>query len=460
MVKPIQAVLVSLLVLAVARSGASTAPYPRVWNCQGQSGNGAPLIPGRDYHGTRDELAITNYSRFPLALLSISPWGNVRGVHRGDVIARIRANQPGIKLIAYTITQGWFHPPTLVPGPRDSTFYADWQNTFRATDLNPTSAWVYLLSPPHTADSTVLIHDFNWGNPVFQDSLTKLFIRAMRLTDSTGHAQFDGIFLDTYERRVSQYMNDNGPSWAWSHEGEPDLVRGGYASKAAMDTAFTHGLVATVNQIRAAMGPDFLIFANTGTHTDPYDLSAGYGVDGLVRELFLVSPTNDFSHARAFIQQVFPTYKLLKGELTVPSAPRGATSCKQARYILGTSCLGDGWAFLSADGAKDPMAYYDEYSVNEAGASDTTGKHVGWLGQPRGPARVTGGLWVREFDHGMVLVDSAFVSQSIDLGSSDFRSIQGVIDTTVNDGRAKRLVTVPGQDAVFLWKPSFGNDAR
>jgi hypothetical protein len=106
------------------------------------------------------------------------------------------------------------------------------------------------------------------------------------------------------------------------------------------------------------------------------------------------------------------------------------------------------------------MAYYDEYSVTEAGVSDTTGKHIGWLGQPLGPARVAGGLWVREFDHGMVLVDSTYVSQSIDLGSTGYRSIQGVVDTTVNNGRTSRMVTVPAQDAVFLWKPSAGSDAH
>jgi hypothetical protein len=137
-----------------------------------------------------------------------------------------------------------------------------------------------------------------------------------------------------------------------------------------------------------------------------------------------------------------------------------ATSCREARFALGSASMGDGYGFFGPAELTPPAGstyldwYYDEYSVdigNDATA-DTTGAHLGWLGDPLGPAtQLTTDVWVRYFNNGAAIVNGSGSPATLTPApSAGYRKIRGIHDPTINDGSSVTSVTVVPHDALFL----------
>jgi hypothetical protein len=458
------AVALLVLVLLVSCAQASTVPFPRVWNYTSQSGSGSPLVPGSLY-SERNELAIRNYSRFGIITPTISPWGSLRGTRREDVISRMRVyGGANTTILTYINCQGWFHVPSFNYASTDSTWYADLHRTFQWSEASPTSGpsgWLHKRSP-HAQDSIHVYHNINWGNAAWRDSVTRMVLRIAAMTDTSGHRLFDGIFLDSWERAIAGYLTDNCPEAGYSCECITDFARQGYGSAVLQDTALTQGMTAFINAIHTAV-PNWKVYLNTGNFTDAYVQPGVWRPDGLIQEGFFSGATGfngaltSFTTAHDFITRATPDVKLLKGEMdaTAIATPRGAVACKAARYILGTACMGDGWAFYQNNNiANGPHPYYDEYSVTKPGAADTLGANQGWLGQPLGAAVVTADfVYRRDFEHGTVFLDTAGTDKTVNLAASTLKRIAGVVDVATNTGAvvgASFLLTA--RDALFLMK--------
>ena len=147
----------------------------------------------------------------------------------------------------------------------------------------------------------------------------------------------------------------------------------------------------------------------------------------------------------------------LKGEGAFDGRAYTVDACRRERLVAGIAALGDAaFAFgpdrSLIDGGSGPYLrwWHDEASVVVRTArTDTTGAHLGWLGNG-GPAQeVSGGVWLRRFDHGAVIVNISPDPVTVDLTLA-YRRIYGIRDRIVNNGIRSRWQTVPPGDALFL----------
>lgn len=114
------------------------------------------------------------------------------------------------------------------------------------------------------------------------------------------------------------------------------------------------------------------------------------------------------------------------------------------RYGLTSALLFDGYySFDYGTNLREQLWWYDEYDAD--------------LGQPIGPAKnfITGskiiseGIWQREFENGIVLVNSIPKAKTIKLDEF-YRKLNGSQDQQVNDGSRVQVVTIPANDGLIL----------
>ncbi len=97
------------------------------------------------------------------------------------------------------------------------------------------------------------------------------------------------------------------------------------------------------------------------------------------------------------------------------------------------------------------LMWFDEY--------DDSGRQRGWLGQPVGPplqlwvdpADDAQGVWAREYEHGLALVNPYPAGKSITLPAGQWKRLSGSQQPQVNHGAAESgELTLPGQDGLLL----------
>ncbi len=111
------------------------------------------------------------------------------------------------------------------------------------------------------------------------------------------------------------------------------------------------------------------------------------------------------------------------------------------RFGLTTSLLYDGYfSFDFGDQDHGQTWYYDEYGVSLG---------VG-VGEPR--KLKTSGLWQRNFEQGIVLVNPGNSPQDV-LLPLEVEKLRGTQDSSVNNGLITRALTVPGNDGLIVLRP-------
>jgi hypothetical protein len=117
---------------------------------------------------------------------------------------------------------------------------------------------------------------------------------------------------------------------------------------------------------------------------------------------------------------------------------------KKMRFCLTSTLLGDGYfSFDYGDQAHNQLWWYDEYDVS--------------LGKPlnsaynilTGNTKITSGVWRRDFQNGIALVNSSDSAKTVDL-DEEFEKIHGSQDRTVNDGSIVKSVNLASRDGVIL----------
>ncbi|MDO8499333.1 MAG: putative glycoside hydrolase [bacterium] len=124
----------------------------------------------------------------------------------------------------------------------------------------------------------------------------------------------------------------------------------------------------------------------------------------------------------------------------------GEINFQNMRYGLVSSLLEDNiyYSFDFGDRDHGQIWWYDEYGIN--------------LGAPAGTAVSTAGLvkyregvWRRDYDKGIVLVNSSGQAVSVALGG-DFEKITGAQDPTINTGEIVDRVSIPSKDGLIMLK--------
>ncbi len=337
-------------------------------------------------------------------------------VFNKDLFAEVRRKNPNIILLAYVPTKSyalvWSDPlhDALKSGIKDEWRLRDaagnnltvWPNTYA---LNLASGWSDYLA--HFTVDKVL---------------------------STG--AWDGVFFDEASATIS-----------WLNGGNLDLDRDGIKDDAATaDRLWKAGMINLLKTTRTLAGNGAYIVMNGDSDADLQSYTNG--------RMFETFPTP--WEAGGSWSAVEGNYLKLQQQVTAPplfiingnTNNTGAqTDYRKVRFGLASALLGDGYfGFDFGDQDHGQIWMYDEYNA--------------YLGKPLGPPKnligssdaMRPGLWQRDFEHGIVLVNSTDKTQTADF-TGDFEHLHGTQDPNVNNGEVVNSVDVPPSDGAILLRP-------
>ncbi len=247
---------------------------------------------------------------------------------------------------------------------------------------------------------------------------------------------WDGIFYDEWQDDVS-YMNG----------GNVDLDRNGVPeSRAESQRLWQAGNVELLKNTRAIIGERPIIVTN-GSSLPIYQKYA----NGRLFENF---PT-PWEGSGAW-HDTMRGYLWLAGLVADPhiliingtTKNTGELSDYRAvRYGLTSTLLGNGYfGFDYGDRDHGQIWWYDEYDVR-LGKAKTHPIRVN-----SDSSEIEPGLWRRDFEKGVVFVNSTKKHQEVRL-TEDFEKIRGTQDATVNDGRISSAVTLQPEDGIIMLRP-------
>jgi hypothetical protein len=247
---------------------------------------------------------------------------------------------------------------------------------------------------------------------------------------------WDGVFYDEASATIS-----------WLNGGNLDLDRNGAKDDAATaDRLWKAGMTRLFKTTRD-LSPSTYIVMNGDSDAD----LAAY-TNGRMFETFPTPWEGNGSW-----QTVENNYLRLQGQTTQPpifiiNGNTNNTGAKndfaKMRFGLASALMGDGYfGFDHGDQDHGQLWMYDEYDA--------------YLGRPVGTPRnllanastaIRPGLWRRDFEHGVVLVNSTDLPQTADF-DGDFERLHGTQDPNVNNGEISNSVEIPAKDGLILLRP-------
>ncbi len=339
-----------------------------------------------------------------------------------EVFGELRSRNPNIIIIAYVPTKsyitGWgdsLHV-NLKSGISDEMWLRDsyggaisvWPGT---QALSATSSWNTYL--PNYVHDNIL---------------------------NTG--KWDGIFYDEVSDSIS-----------WVNNSNVDLNRDGINDGAqTADAAWKNGMITMLKTARS-LDPQ-KIFVINGTSTPEFQPLT----NGRMFESFPAT-----WEANGDWYEIMRRYV---ANLTVVAAPEAfiinantantgnREDYQKMRFALASALMGDGYfSFDFGDQDHGQTWRYDEYEV--------------YLGKPTGLAKnaitgasvgtgtaikFTSGVWQRNFEKGIALVNPTNQAQTITF-DSEFEKIRGTEDSITNDGSIISSVTIPARDGLIMLRP-------
>ena len=256
---------------------------------------------------------------------------------------------------------------------------------------------------------------------------------------------WDFWYSDDVYWRVRQGHDGTYPDW--NGRGTRSLT------PAQRNAAFRKGHQNSWRAMRA-LTPGKMIMANSAdwpNHEDAlgrrdlpeYDQQ----VEGGLLENVMDSTRND--HWPTVITKYRRMMSYLKAPGIMIFAVHGhPTDYKFFRYTFATCLLNDGYFEFSPNNgyAYGSVEWFDEFDL--AGRASTS-----WLGvavsQPPSKAWQKG-VWRRDFQNGMALVNPARNGQQTVTIENGFRRIQGVQDPAVNNGQSTTTITLQAGDGIVL----------
>ena len=331
-------------------------------------------------------------------------------VENPDIVAALRRENPNIKLIAYVVMKVsyWW----------SGAFFTEMYRAVKSLE-----GFLYATDGSPWRDSNI-----NTARLDVVDAIAPVIARYLSGTD--------GLFLDVF---CAGMLNATASGVDWG--------RAGFTTEAEFQQAWAFGHVALVNRLKA-LTP---IVGNCGpaSHAD---------VNGWMRENFPFQ--NGGTWYTNMIKLTQPngaevpgvlkeTYREPFSSWIVPTdGSNEKDRQRKGRWALGSACLRDGvhasferreWDDAWCAGGR--YIILPEYSVEPGGTQDFSISHKGWLGSALAPAtQLTAGLWMRDFQHGVVLVNPSNTHISY-YGDELLRTISGPW---------KKAWSVPFYDSLFL----------
>jgi hypothetical protein len=336
-----------------------------------------------------------------------------------EKIRELRSLNPAIKILAYIpseeISDARFSEPPEYPG---AVLASDIDSAWYVHDVSGQKAYFWpgssLLNV--TDEGPVGASGKRWNEFLPQ------FIHDEILSTSL----WDGVFLDNTFDGISHFSKTS-----------VDLNRDGVADTTQTeDQAWQAGMKHMLTTL-ARENPNAIVIGNGG---DAYSNQ----MNGVFFEHF---PSWDWAanwkqFRDAIGQDRQPSYTALN--VNTNNAPTPG-NYQLMRYGLGSALVGGGYySFDQGDYNHDSTWWYDEYDTS--------------LGVPRSAPRIIAGgkgsaitsaVWARDFQNGLVLVNSTNASQSVPLPGV-FERLHGTQDTKQNDGSLVTSITLAPHDGIVL----------
>ncbi len=244
---------------------------------------------------------------------------------------------------------------------------------------------------------------------------------------------WDGIFYDNCWQEIN-----------WLNNGNLDLNNDGIREPAnQLDIAWAEGMAELLANSRNLEGNDTVIIGNGGGEFYT-------SLNGRMIEEF---PSDSDGQWTGAMEKYFNfIYRSRQPSIVIINSKTNSghsNDYQSMRYTLTSSLLNDGFYSFDYGAQKhSDLWWYDEYSV--------------YLGKPLGGAQnllsennnLREGVWRRDYQNAIVIVNSTDQAQNIELGGG-FEKISGSQDSIVNNGQIVSSVSLNSHDGVILLKRYF-----
>ncbi len=240
---------------------------------------------------------------------------------------------------------------------------------------------------------------------------------------------WDGIFYDNCFNNI-----------AWVDD-KIDLDQNGQADNwQATDAAWQRAMATMMKQTRQR-NPSAVVLCNSSGNFYTY-------LNGRMIEAFPSTFDGGWSGAMTKYNDVLK--QAVRPRIVIVNTVANSTDAgnyQLMRYNLTSTLLGDGFAsFDQAVDSHSSLWWYDEYNL-------ALGKPLGGPYNIKNPAASASNwsesVWRRNFERGIVLVNSSAASQLVML-EDGFEKILGTQDTKTNNGKIVGSVNLPAHDGIIL----------
>jgi hypothetical protein len=248
------------------------------------------------------------------------------------------------------------------------------------------------------------------------------------------NGRWDGVFYDNI-----------WPTVSWLNSGNIDLNRDGKKdSKTEMDNKWVAGNKKLLSGTLSAIGSDNILMGNSHGF-EPYQPY----LNGIMLESFPAPWENGGTWAGS-MKSYTNTKGFREPKIMVVNANTDnrweMENYRKMRFSLGSVLLGDGY-FSFDYGVNDHSQtwWYDEYDIELGRAA---GSPINILDKSNRTWK--NGVWRRDFENGIVVVNSTSENKNYVFTDEVFSRIDGRQDRLVNNGARVNMVSLQPNDAVVL----------
>jgi hypothetical protein len=280
--------------------------------------------------------------------------------------------------------------------------------------------------------------------------------RMLNMTDGAGLSSSGERWNDVLPEFVYQKVISTGlwdgvfydniwPNISWFNSGNLDADNDGKAdSKTTLDQAWLAGYKKMLAKTRSLFGDKYLIVANS-RHCQDYQSYE----NGIMLESFPSSWEADGTWAGS-MKSYTDTNNFTEPKVGIINSNNdnnlNSGNYHKMRFTLGSALLGNSsYSFDYGVDNHGQTWWYDEYSVLLGKAVSSP---INILDKSN--ATFKAGLWRRDFENGVVIVNSTDKTQNYELTNEVLTKISGSQDTTVNNGAKINLASIAAKDAVVL----------
>jgi len=245
---------------------------------------------------------------------------------------------------------------------------------------------------------------------------------------------WDGVFYDNM-----------WPSIAWFNNGNLDVnSNGNIMSTREIDNKWIEGNIEILKRTQQLIGRDYLVIGNSHA----FDSFQPY-LNGIMLENFPAPWENGGTWSgsmKSYTRDIaFKRPKLMMINANNNNKMQ-MNNYRKMRFSLGSALLGDGYfSFDYGDQNHGQLWWYDEYSVN-LGKPISTPINI----LDRNNKTFKDGVWRRDFENGIVIVNSTAQNQNYVFSNEQFQKINGTQDRLINNGSRVNMVSMFGKDSIVL----------